>query len=63
MQFNTITGELNAKNSIITRECIEGWVPYYNIDGKYVGYKFTGFKTKYRLPKYEMVNTYEELDW
>jgi len=69
--FNFMTGKIvdkseRAKSNIISNK--NGWTPYYNLAGKYAGFK-SGKKQidkhlKYHNPKLKSwVGTYEELDW
>lgn len=58
---------LNGGNDTNGLETGDGWVPYWNLNGKYVGMKFpshAGQENVYRnslMNKY--VSTYEELNW
>jgi hypothetical protein len=62
MQFDRITGELNVRGALHTRRCMAGWTPYYNLEGKYVGFKCKGWGVGYSLPDLTDVKSYEELN-
>ena len=45
----------------------EGWCPYYNLEGKYVGarygFDYAGNSDYYKPSTREIVKNYEDLDW
>ena len=62
--YNEQTGEkyIDLNKGYIT---CEGWCPYYNLKGKYVGTKINSFPGPgYYNPSIKRcVKNYEELDW
>lgn len=69
--FDFITGKIVNKSESTKSNIIDnknGWTPYYNLAGKYVGFKSEKKQInkhlKYYNPKLKSwVETYEELNW
>ena len=62
-RFHFDTGEIiapDAEYDFKHRWQIHGWVPYYALDGHYIGCKCSN---GYYSPIVKFVNTYEELVW
>lgn len=64
MIFDSETGELNPfEPKGVTFGATMNWTPYYNLKGKYVGYRCGICGSGYYHPTQGYVDSYEDLDW